>query len=246
MKRPARASAATAHRPVTGVRGRPYHHGALRTALVEAAARMAADTGPASVTLREVARRAGVSQAAPYHHFADKAALLAAVAEEGFRRFDAHQAEALLRAPSDPVTQLGDLGVSYLQFAVAYPHYFQVMFRPSLVTARRSPDFDTLAGRAFERLVTTTTAARRACGQADDDPYPAALAMWALPHGLAGLYIEQASGPRMTAALLESLVRAGSRALAAAPIDDLRSHADGQDAKPGRRGSARRARPRTR
>jgi AcrR family transcriptional regulator len=246
MKRSARATASTAHRPNTGRRGRPYHHGDLRTALVEAAARMAADTGPASVTLREVARRAGVSQAAPYHHFADKAALLAAVAEEGFRRFDAHQAEALLQTPSDPVEQLADLGVSYLRFAVASPHYFQVMFRPSLVTARRSPEFDTLAGRAFERLVTTTTAARRASGQADADPYPAALAMWALPHGLAGLFIEQASGPRMTPPLLESIMRAASRALAAAPIDALRSDADAQGTSPGRKGIARRTRRHTR
>lgn len=226
MKTVPRASVSPARRRhAAGGRGRPYHHGDLRTALVEAAARMAADTGPASVTLREVARRAGVSEAAPYHHFTDKAALLAAVAEEGFRLFDAHQAEALTRAPADPVAQLADLGVSYLRFAVAYPHYFQVMFRPSLVTCSRSPEFDTLAARSFERLMTATTAARRASGQTDADPYPAALAMWAMPHGLAGLYLEQSSGPRMTPALLESIVRAASRALAAAPLGDL--HASG-------------------
>jgi AcrR family transcriptional regulator len=203
---------------------------------------MAAETGPASVTLREVARRAGVSQAAPYHHFADKAALLAAVAEEGFRRFDVHQAEALAHAPSDPVEQLADLGVSYLQFAVTYPHYFQVMFRPSLVTGTRSPEFDTLAGRSFERLMTTTAAARRASGQVDADPYPAALAMWAMPHGLAGLSLEQSAGPRTSPVLLESIVRAASRALAAAPLEDLRPRADARGASPARRGTARRAR----
>jgi len=81
---------------------------------------MAAESGPASVSLREVARRAGVSQAAPYHHFADKAALLAAVAEEGFRLFDAHQ-DAALTPGADAVEQLASLGVSYLRFAIAQP-----------------------------------------------------------------------------------------------------------------------------
>jgi AcrR family transcriptional regulator len=239
MKSSTRTSASAARRPTAGARSRPYHHGDLRTALLEAAARMAAETGPASVTLREVARRAGVSQAAPYHHFADKAALLAAVAEEGFRRFDVHQAEALTKAPEDPVEQLADLGVSYLQFALTSPHYFQVMFRPSLVTCTRSPEFDTLAGRSFERLMTTTTAARRASGQVDADPYPAALAMWAMPHGLAGLYLEHSAGPRTSPVLLESIVRAASRALAAAPLGDLR--ASGQVDTPASAGRSPRA-----
>jgi AcrR family transcriptional regulator len=177
---------------------------------------MAAESGPAAVTLREVARRSGVSQAAPYHHFEDKAALMAAVAEEGFRLFDAHQAAALKDAPAGAVERLGALGVSYVRFALARPHYFQVMFRPSLVTGNRPPDLDTLAGRSFARLVEATTAARVACGHHDPDPYPPALAMWAIPHGLAGLALEQSSPGGMPPPLLESLVRAASAALAAA------------------------------
>jgi AcrR family transcriptional regulator len=200
-----------------------YHHGDLRSALVETAARMAAETGPTSVTLREVARRAGVSQAAPYHHFADKAALLAAVAEEGFRLFDAHQAEALDGAPDDAVERLAALGVSYLRFALASPHYFQVMFRPSLVECARSLDFETVAGRTFQRLLTVTAEARRSRGWFDTDPYPAALAMWAMPHGLAGLALEQSATQRMTPPLLESIVRAASAALAAAPLEQVQT-----------------------
>lgn len=217
--RPARPAAPAPGRAAAR-RKAPYHHGDLRTALIDAAARMAAEQGPAAVTLREVARRAGVSQAAPYHHFADKAALLAGVADEGFRLFDAHQAAALAQAPDDPVERLAALGVSYVRFALASPHYFQVMFRPSLVAATRTPEFEALAGGTFERLLTTTTAARVACGQHDADPYPAALAMWAVPHGLAGLRLEQAAPDcdDVTPALLESLVRTASRALAAAPM----------------------------
>ncbi len=182
---------------------------------------MAAEEGPSSVTLREVARRAGVSQAAPYHHFEDKAALMAAVAEEGFRLFDAHQDAAVREAPDDPVARLGALGVSYLRFALDYPHYFQVMFRPSLVTTTRPPDLERLSESAFNRLVETTTAARRASGRRDPDPFPAAVAMWAIPHGLAGLYLEQSAAAPLPQALMESLVRDASRALAGAPLSAL-------------------------
>lgn len=202
-------------------RRRPYHHGALRAALVEAAALMAAEEGPSAVTLREVARRAGVSQAAPYHHFADKAALMAAVAEEGFRLFDAHQEVAVQQAPDDPVARLGALGVSYLRFALDHSHYFQVMFRPSLVTTARPPELDRLSESAFNRLVETTTAARRASGRRDADPFPAAVAMWAIPHGLAGLCLEQSAANPLPQALVESLVLDASRALAAAPLSAL-------------------------
>ena len=94
---------------------------------------------PAAVSLREVARRAGVSQAAPYHYFTDKSALLAAVAEEGFRLFDASQAMPLEQAPSDPTSRLGALGVSYVRFALDRPHYFKVMFRPHLIEHAKYP-----------------------------------------------------------------------------------------------------------
>lgn len=199
-----------------------YHHGDLRAALVEAAARMAADAGPAAVSLREVARRAGVSQAAPYHHFADKAALLAAVAEEGFRLFDAHQAAALEAAGDDPIERLAALGVSYLRFAVDQPHYFLVMFRPALVTGPCPPDLERWSASAFERLLETTRSARLASGRRDRDPYPAALAMWAVPHGFSHLCLEQSTGTPLDAGLLEALVRDSCRALAAVPLDHVR------------------------
>jgi AcrR family transcriptional regulator len=194
---------------------KPYHHGDLRSALVEAAARLAAEVGPAAVTLREVARRAGVSQAAPYHHFADKSALLAAVAEAGFRLFDAHQAAALAAAPDDPLARLAELGVSYLRFALTETHYFHVMFRPPLFDGRRYPELDEVGTRSFERLVETTRAARAVFGIEDEDPRAAAFVMWSLPHGLAGLFLDSAAGSGMSPALMESLVRAASASLAA-------------------------------
>lgn len=202
-----------------------YHHGDLRAALVEAAARLAEDLGPAAVTLREVARRAGVSQAAPYHHFADKSALIAAVAEEGFRLFDAHQAAALAAAPPDPAERLGELGVSYVRFALRYPHYFRVMFRPYLFDGLRTPSFKAVADPAFERLVETTRAARSAAGHQDEDASVPAMAMWAMPHGLASLALDSSSGSSLTLAVMEMLVRAAVAALVLMDLDELRQQA---------------------
>lgn len=202
-----------------------YHHGDLRAALVEAAARLAEELGPAAVTLREVARRAGVSQAAPYHHFADKSALIAAVAEEGFRLFDAHQAAALAAAPPDPAERLGELGVSYVRFALRYPHYFRVMFRPYLFDGLRTPSFKAVADPAFERLVETTRAARSAAGHQDEDASVPAMAMWAMPHGLASLALDSSSGSSLTLAVMEMLVRAAVAALVLMDLDELRQQA---------------------
>ena len=197
-----------------------YHHGALREALVEGAARLAAEKGAAAVSLRAVARRAGVSQAAPYHYFADKSALLAAVAEEGFRLFDASQAAAVL-ASTDPTERLCALGVSYVRFALDRPHYFKVMFRPHLVEVAKYPSLSEVSGRAFERLVETVRAARLAHGHDDEDPLAAATMVWAVPHGLATLYLDGPISKGTTPRALEALARAAARPLAAASLDEL-------------------------
>lgn len=196
-----------------------YHHGNLRDALVEAAAKLAAERGPAAVSLRETARRAGVSQAAPYHYFADKSALLAAVAEQGFRLFDARQATAWEAEPAIPARRLAALGVSYVRFALDQPHYFRVMFRPHLVEPAKYPALVEVASRAFERLVETVRAARLADGHDDADPVAAAHLFWSIPHGLATLFLDgpislQGATPRA----LEEIVTASIEPLTRAPI----------------------------
>lgn len=200
---------------------KPYHHGALRGALVDAAARVAARRGPDALTLREVARHAGVSQAAPYHYFADKSALVAAVAEEGFRLFDAAQIATLEAGPDDPHDRLAELAVSYARFALDRPHYFKVMFRPHLADRARYPRLAQLAGRAFDRLVDAVRGARLAAGHDDVDPHAAAMAVWAVPHGLAMLYLEGPLAGATTPRALETLVRASVRPLAHASLDEL-------------------------
>lgn len=105
---------------------RPYHHGDLRRALVEAARRLLEAEGPSALSLRAVAREAGVSPAAPYHHFKDKAELLDAVAHEGWETLSALMADAKSRA--EGLQQLTALGIAYVCFARDNPALYRVMY----------------------------------------------------------------------------------------------------------------------
>ena len=105
---------------------RPYHHGDLRAALLHAAVEAIGERGPAALSLRQVARRAGVSHTAAAYHFGDKAGLLTAIAEEGYRRLG----DSLGTARTSGTFM--DVGVAYVNFAVTNCAYFDVMFRPEL------------------------------------------------------------------------------------------------------------------
>jgi len=106
---------------------RPYHHGDLRRALIDAASRLLEAEGPSALSLRAVAREAGVSPAAPYHHFKDKGELLEAVAQEGWALLDAALAKAKAQAPS-PQEAMNGLGVAYVCFARENPALYRVMY----------------------------------------------------------------------------------------------------------------------
>src|ERR671920_1863885 len=105
---------------------RPYHHGDLRRALVDAARRLLESEGPSALSLRAVAREAGVSPAAPYHHFKDKGELLDAVAQEGWQMLDQALAKAKAEAPTIREAMNG-LGVAYVCFASDNPALYRVM-----------------------------------------------------------------------------------------------------------------------
>jgi AcrR family transcriptional regulator len=106
---------------------RPYHHGDLRRALIDAASRVLEAEGPSALSLRAVAREAGVSPAAPYHHFKDKTELLEAVAHEGWTLLDAALAAAKAKAPSAQ-DAMNELGVAYVCFARDNPALYRVMY----------------------------------------------------------------------------------------------------------------------
>src|SRR5258707_14602277 len=106
-------------------RPKPYHHGHLREALLQAAIQLIAEVGPAGFTLREVARRAGVSHNAPYRHFPDREDLLAGGAAQGFRELNGAMLEAG-RRQRNSVGRLKRPGLAYREFALRRPEHFTV------------------------------------------------------------------------------------------------------------------------
>ena len=116
-----------AKRETQAGRQRPYHHGNLRRALLDEAIAVIGEAGSGAVGLRDLARRVGVSHAAPAHHFGDKRGLLTAVAAEGYRLF-----ASALRDEYERTHSFRELGVAYVRFAVEHRPYFEVMFRPEL------------------------------------------------------------------------------------------------------------------
>jgi AcrR family transcriptional regulator len=167
---------------------RAYHHGALKTALLDAADALLDEGGAGAVSLREAARRAGVSATAPYRHFADKEALLAALATRGFEQFGAALEDAA-RDESDP---LAAMGLAYVRFALARPGRFRLMFGPGISDRSRFPDLQAAAARAFGRLVACVEANPRPGREpgAGRDARVRAIAAWALVHGLAQLFLD--------------------------------------------------------
>jgi len=166
---------------------RPYHHGNLREALLRGAVRVIAEVGPAAFTLREVARRAGVSHNAPYRHFRDKDALLSAVAAQGFRELTQTMRQAAERR-RDPLGQLKESGLAYVEFALRRPEHFTVMF-DAPVQSSKDPEYREASEEAFNTLVTYI----RNCQERGELPaggtLERALYAWSLVHGIAKLAI---------------------------------------------------------
>jgi AcrR family transcriptional regulator len=107
---------------------KPYHHGDLRRGLIDAALKLAEQGGPEAVSVREAARRAGVSPGAPFRHFDSRAALMTAVAEEAQRRFRAEIEAALEEAPArDPLKRFRAFGIAYLRWAMKNPAHFEII-----------------------------------------------------------------------------------------------------------------------
>ena len=163
---------------------RSYHHGDLRQAVLTAALAVLGESGPAQLSLRDLARRAGVSHAAPAHHFGDKAGLLTAVAAQGY-----HLLADTLTAAQQSSADFLEVGVAYVRFAVDHRAHFEVMFRPDLyhpddpeVAAARQRAADALYGGVGSVAAT---------GRGPDIPL-AGVAAWSLVHGFATLWLNHA------------------------------------------------------
>ena len=171
-------------------RSTPYHHGNLPEALVHAARALIAEKGLAGLTLRATARRAGVSHNAPYRHFPDKDALVAAVAEQGFRELHAGLSAGDQAAGEEPVQRLVACGETYLGFALEDPDRYRLMFGPQL-RKENHPGVQGVALSAFQCLLHVVESCVTAgVVVAVPPPMQIALFLWAQVHGLAMLAID--------------------------------------------------------
>ena len=162
---------------------RPYHHGDLRAALLRAAVDAIGQAGPSGMSLRDVARRAGVSHAAAAYHFGDKAGLLTAVAAQGYRMLTQE-----LQNARDSGRGFLEVGVAYVRFAVSHRAHFEVMYRPELY---RPDDAEVREARAGAAVLLYGTASP------DAGQLAAGAAAWSLVHGLATLWLNGNLPPQL-------------------------------------------------
>ncbi len=172
-------------KPAGSSRKLGYHHGDLRRALLEASLAILAERGVAGLTLREAAQRAGVTHAAPYRHFADKQALLAALAEYGFRRLGESMDAATDAAAPDALARLLALGAAYVRLAEQEPALFRLMYGNEIQDRSAHPGLREADDLAFARLADTIAACQAAGRVRPGDPVRLAMTTWAMVHGLA-------------------------------------------------------------
>ena len=166
-----------------------YHHANLRRTLLDAAIALIGEVGLQAFTLREVARRAGVSHNAPYRHFASKEALLNDVATEGFERLIASM-QASMRQANSPLERLDLSGCGYVAFALRWPQHFSVMFdRPRGVSGEERSE---AGSSAFAVLLGCISAAQESSDLPAGESLPLAWMAWSFVHGVAKLAISGA------------------------------------------------------
>lgn len=168
-----------------------YHHGALQQALVEATEAILAERGLEGFTLREAARRAGVSAAAPAHHFGSVAGLLTEVAILGFEELIRYLREGAAGGGQDPAARLRAQGLAYVRFAFDYPARFLLMFRCDKLLSEDAR-LDSAGTAAFGEL---QQAMRDYCGLGKAEPldrsgHAKLLGAWSVVHGFAQLALD--------------------------------------------------------
>src|SRR3984893_7499965 len=177
ISRPGRAARKPADR---------YHHGDLRRALVQEAVRTIQAKGVDAFTLRAVGLKLGVSRTALYRHFADKAALLAAVAGEGFHTLRVQLVEAWEQGGRG-VEAFEAMGTAYVRFAMANPSYYRVMFGGFVHDSTADPELAREGAGAFHALVDAIVALQQNGLMRRDEPLQMARFIWTVVHGVAML-----------------------------------------------------------
>ena len=159
----------------------------LRQEVLKASLALIEEGGLDRLSMREVARKAGVSHQAPYY-FGDREAILAAIAGEGFSKLGQSFVRAIAQAELAPAKSLEAIGRAYVEFALRHPAYFQAMFRADAVPLDRYPDARKCEDEAFGKLVEEI--GKVFAEQPAEGRRTIAIACWAMVHGLATLILE--------------------------------------------------------
>lgn len=174
---------------------KPYHHGDLRHALIQAGLELLTEGGAVALDLRKVARKVGVSHAAPYRHFADKQALVAAINEEGFRRLAERIRTTVREAPDEAFEQLQAVALAYVHFARENPWLMREMFSGLTVEREAFPDLSAAAKAVFTLYMEVVRRGQEEGSIIEGDPGALAGVLWSLLHGVAMLTIEHQMRP---------------------------------------------------
>jgi AcrR family transcriptional regulator len=163
-----------------------YHHGDLKNALIQAGIKILSRDGLSALSLRNVAKQAGVSHTAPYAHFADKQALIAAIAAAGFAKLYGKLAAAP-QSTSDPLQRLFATAHAYLQFALDEPDHFNITFSGAVEAEKDYPEYVEQSQRCFRLVVTLVADCQSVALFAGEDPQLLAVSIWSCIHGFVQL-----------------------------------------------------------
>jgi AcrR family transcriptional regulator len=167
-----------------------YHHGDLKNALIEAGAEILSKEGVNGLSLRKVARKAGVSHAAPYAHFPDKQTLIAAISTEGYRMLYERLDAAVQRYREDPHRQLVEAAWAYVSFALSDPAHFKVTFSGVVEKEKDYPAYVELSKKSFGLVIQIVAACQAAGILKPGSADATAVSVWSLVHGFASLLLE--------------------------------------------------------
>jgi len=167
-----------------------YHHGDLKNALIKAGVEILSKEGVGGLSLRKVAKRAGVSHSAPYAHFKDRQSLIAAISTEGFRQLYDELDAAVLAHVNAPKEQLFEAAWAYVQFAMNNTDTFKIMFSGVLEKEKDYPSFVEISGKTFERVVEIVRVCQDAGILRSAPSELIAVSLWGQVHGIISLALE--------------------------------------------------------
>lgn len=164
-----------------------YHHGNLRNKLIAIATELLSEEGAHSLSLRKISQRAGVSHNAPYMHFADKEAVLAAIAEEGFRLLSMQVETAINEVSKDTKQQLIAASSAYVNFALQHSNHLQIMF--CYYNPEKYPSLIEVSQASLDQLFKIVQAGQKDGTLIAGNPHEITKTIWALVHGVAAISI---------------------------------------------------------